>query len=402
MGFLDRFKKKPQEKRAEENADSDTLKALLNESETITEEQALNIPAVAKSVEFISNIVAMTPFKLYKKENEKVIEVTDDRRTFLLNNDTGDTLNAVQNKKAITNDYLLHGVAFNYIHKTRNRPNSLHYVKNGVVSVNKGTDEIFKTYTIRVNGVEYNNFDFLKFTRRTKDGITGKGILQQSPELLKTAYMTLLLEKNLVLTGGNKKGFLKSKNRLTKESMDALKEAWKKLYSNDGTENVIVLNDGLEFEQSGSTSVELQMNEKKKTLDKEIYDVFGISDKYDETIKESVIPILIAIECELNRNFLLEKEKGIYFFKADTTHLLRGSLKERYEAYAIAVDKGFLGIDEVREKEDEEAFGFDYIKLNQGDVFFNPKNKDLFVANTSKVTNLEGGEAENEDNNKVG
>ena len=37
--------------------------------------------------------------------------------------------------------------------------------------------------------------------------------------------------------GGNKKGFLKAKNRLTDAAMDKIKEAWKNLYSNNG-ENV--------------------------------------------------------------------------------------------------------------------------------------------------------------------
>ena len=61
---------------------------------------------------------------------------------------------------------------------------------------------------------------------------------KKSGELLKVAYTTLKFEQNLVSTGGNKKGFINAKKRLTKEAIDALKAAWYKFYSNND-ENVI-------------------------------------------------------------------------------------------------------------------------------------------------------------------
>ena len=184
--------------------------------------------------------------------------------------------------------------------------------------------------------------------------------------------------------------------------MNALRQAWKRLYSNKNAENVIVLNDGLEFAESSSSSVELQMNEKKNTLDKEIYEVCGIFDDYDKTVKEAIIPFLNAMENSLNKDLLLESEKNKgYYFKFDTTNILRGSLKERYEAYQIALNSNFLTLDEVREKEDLKPLGFDYIKLSLADVFYNTQSKEIFVPNTSTTTSLEtGGEAKDENRNK--
>ena len=59
-------------------------------------------------------------------------------------------------------------------------------------------------------------------------------------------YNSLKYEENLVLTGGNKKGFVKSARKLSQEAIDALKNAWRKLYRNS-SENVVILNDGLDF-----------------------------------------------------------------------------------------------------------------------------------------------------------
>ncbi len=110
----------------------------------------------------------------------------------------------------------------------------------------KNSDPIFKDYNISVQGQTYKPFEFLKILRATKDGARGIGVIEENNELLKVAYTTLKFEQNLVQTGGNKKGFISAKNRLTKDAIDALKAAWDKFYSNN-EENMIILNDGVTF-----------------------------------------------------------------------------------------------------------------------------------------------------------
>ena len=45
--------------------------------------------------------------------------------------------------------------------------------------------------------------------------------------MLSVAYNQMVYEEILVKTGGNKKGFLKSQGRLSKEAMDEVKGGWK-------------------------------------------------------------------------------------------------------------------------------------------------------------------------------
>ena len=137
----------------------------------------------------------------------KTVEVTSDNRPDLLNDDTKDTLNGVQFKRAIVRDYLLNGKAYAYINKKRNNVQSLHYVEAQKVQVNKNFDPIFKDYDLIVHGQTYKPFEFLKITRASPDGINGAGIIKENQELLKIAYQTLKFEQNLVTTGGNKRGF---------------------------------------------------------------------------------------------------------------------------------------------------------------------------------------------------
>ena len=400
MGWL-KFRKRNIEE-IKPNVDDVLLSAILDK-ETISCEQALNIPAVAQCVNLISETVSMIPIKLYREEisngKRKTVEIPDDVRCTLINEDTKDTFDGVQFKKALVRDYLLLGNAYAYINKQRNSVKSLHYVDCKNVTVNQNFDPIFKDYNILVQGKTFKPFEFLKILRSTKDGACGSGIVGENSELLKVAYTTLKFEQNLVSTGGNKKGFINAKNRLTREAIDALKTAWHNFYSNN-EENVIILNDGLTFQEASNTSVEMQLSQSKKSMNDSILDIFGVPKTWDwETfIKTAIMPILVAIECALNRDLLLEKEKKFFFFAFDTKEIIKGDIKTRFEAYKTALDSNLMQIDEVRNLENLEPLGLNFIKLGLQDVLLNPKTKEVYTPNTNQIANIENkiGGTENE------
>jgi HK97 family phage portal protein len=365
---------------------------------SISKDQALNIPTVSACVELISNTVASLPIMLYRESNGKVSEVVDDR-VKLLNDDTKDTLDAFQFKKALVIDFLIDGAGYAYINRERNKIKSLHYTEHQNVSINVGVDPIFKSYDILVNGATYRDFEFLKVVRKTKDGVTGKGIIQENNKILSVVYNSLIFEELLVKTGGNKKGFLKSQGRLSAEAIEQLKQAWNNLYKNN-SENVVVLNNGLDFQEASNTSVEMQLNENKKTNSIEVNKIFNVpipvldgtanEDVYYNFIKICILPILKAIETALNKDLLLPSEKDKSFYYAfDTKELIKGDIEKRFKAYEIAVKNGFMQVDEVRYREDLEPLGLDFIKLGLQDVLYNPKTKEIYTPNTNKTTNID-------------
>ena len=406
------FKKRSIE--ANQNITDDLLlKSILSEN-TIGKTEALNISAVARCVNLISDTVSMIPIKLYKEEmvngKRKTVEI-EDSRCDLFNYDTKDTLDGVQFKKALVRDYLLDGNAYAYINKRRNLVKSLHYVDCDHVLINQNFDPIFKDYNIMVYGKTYKPYEFLKIVRATRDGARGIGIIEENQELLKAAYLTLKFEQSLVSTGGSKKGFIKAEKKITKEAMDSLKRAWRELYCNTEN-NVIVLNDNLDFKEASSTSTEMQLNENKISLNNSILDIFNVPTEWNwETfIKTAIMPILTTIECALNRDLLLEKEKwgrqpsarmgtpceqserGVFYFAFDTKEITKGDIKTRFEAYKTALDANLMQIDECRYMEDLEPLGLNFIKLGLQDVLFNPQTKEVYTPNTNQIKNIEGSE----------
>lgn len=412
MAWYNFFRKK--EKRSVTSLEELLLSAGLSKGE-ITKKQALDIPTVASCVELISNTIACLPIKLYKDNGNRVNEIKGDIRTKLLNDETGDTLDAYQFKKALVVDYLLEGNAYAYINKSRNNFKSLHYVKESNVSVNVNVDPIFKDYSIMVNGMNYKNYNFIKILRDTEDGATGKGIIDTNNLVLTVAYNSLRYENILALTGGNKKGFIKSNKKLTAESIEMLKTQWNNMYSGN-TENCVILNEGLDFQESNSTSTEMQLNENKRSNAVEICKIFNIppsiiegdgkanESDYEKMVKLAILPILTAITTALNRDLLLEREKGSFYFAFDVKELLKSDIEKRYKAYEIGVKNGFLGINEVRYEEDKapiEAFN-DVIKLGLQDVLYNTVNGDIYTPNTDKTSNISNGKGgeDSEDRDK--
>ena len=197
-----------------------------------------------------------------------------------------------------------------------------------------------------------------------------------------------MYELGIAKKGGGKKGFIKSEKPLSDEAMKSLRRAWNRFYD-ENADNVVILNKDMDFKESSNSASELQLNERKQTLASEIKDIFHISDNYDETIKYAVIPIISAIECALNKNFLLEKEKEVFYFAFDTKKITRGSLKERYEAYKLAIETGWLGINEIRKEEDYSSLeGLDIIKMNLANVFYDMKNQKIYTPNTGTIVDL--------------
>lgn len=392
----------PPEEEQNSYSPDDLLLTSLLRGEKMTREKAMSIPAVAGAVDRISNLVAMLPIKMYKYvqdgDRKKVEEVTEDVRLKILNEDTGDLLDSFQLKKAIVNDYLTDKGAYIFIEKERNNFKSLRYVKPECVSPLTNYDPIFKDAKYLVNGNEYEMYNFITVLRQTKDGVKGISAIDEINKSIETAFNTILFESSVVKKGGAKKGFLTSERKLGNEEMNTLKSAWHRYYGNN-EENMIVLNQGIKFQDTSNSSAELQIDERKKTLASDIREVFHIYSDYNNTIKDGVIPIISAIETALNKNFLLEDEKGKMYFAFDTKKITRGSLKERYEAYKIASDTGWMTKNEIRRSEDyDEIDGLDVISMNLANVLYDIKTGKYYTPNTGSVMNLEKGGGEPNEN----
>jgi HK97 family phage portal protein len=384
--------------------DGQLLRALVSGEYAITREQALQVPAVAACVRLIGDTISTVPIRLYKVNDEtrQLDEVTDDPRLQMLNVDTGDTLSAAQFKKALVRDYLLDKGGYAYIEKRGNKVKALRYIDPGYISFNSNEDPIYKDYDILVNGRTFRPYQFIKVLRNTRNGRRGISVVEENSQPIGVAYLITKFQQRLIKTGGNKKGFLKSQNRIDDKAIASLKDAWARLFSED-SENVVVLNNGMEFQQSSESSTEMQINETVNTLTKEICQIFGVSMNLlsrGETgtasreerivfIQYCIQPILEEFVNALNRDLLLESEKDNMRFEADTSEFTKADPLERYQAYEIASRNGFMQIDEIRFKENMKPLGLDFVKMGLQDVMYYPNKGVTYNPNMNTIGGMD-------------
>ena len=409
MGLFKR-KKKIEERDGEINessADIALLNALIGTSDNITFEDALQIPSVSASIDFISGICARVPVQLFRENGEETEEIKDDNRVRMLNDDTGDMLNAYQMKKAWVTDYY-DGRGYIYINRHLNEVQSLNYVEKNQISISKNANPIFKDADIYIYDRKYYPYEFLRLCRNTKDGITGKSIVDESGKILSLYYDTMRFEQEQMKTGGIKGGFIKSENKLGEDAFSKLREAWNTFRNKRGS-NMMVLNSGMDFKETSATSTEMQLNENKQANANDITMLFLLSsqalqgandDEIVSAVKTAVMPIIEQMEAAYNQTLLLESEKQTMYFACDTSKIERGDILKRYQAYQIALSNHFMQPDEVRYKEDLPALGLDFIPLGLNDVLYNPRTGEIYTPNTDKTTNVINPTQNEEKNNE--
>lgn len=396
-------------KKTEERSVNDFEDLLLNGKlgvNVITESKAKQIPNFNASLNYISNIFATVPIKLYQEIDGVIKELKDDNRVSLLNDNCKDLLSIYNVKQRLINDYYCKGQGYIYINRKGNKILSLHYVDSRNISYIPNLNPIFKDAKIQINGKEYETYEFLNLVRNSKDGVSGTSIISENDLSLSTTYNSLRFENKQLINGGLKKGLFKVSEIKNKETFEViltnLKKTWKKLWdsNSDEEENCLVLNGDMNYQDISYNPRDMQLLELKKENNIDICKLFNVDpallngnateEQFLLFVKTVILPLFKQFEEVLNKNLLLESEKKSYYFAFDTRELLKADILKRYQAYEIGLRNTFLELNDVRYMENMDKLeGFDNIvKLGLDTVLYNSKNKDIFVANTNTTTNV--------------
>lgn len=385
-------------KREKRSTENDVIADVLNglsplvNGKTISRKQAMSIPVVTKSVNWIASAIASLPIKMYRRTDKGYIEVYDDYRLPLLNNYSGNCMTANDLKRQVIVDLLLEGNGYAYISKLGNKIDKLSYIPTSKLTYTESVNNIDKIVNVWVDGKQVQDYNVFRLVNNTKNGMSGVGFISDCQDLLSTILSSLQYENNSI-SSGVRRGFLKSKSKLDKDKMDELKQAWKRLTS-PSQSDVLVLNAGIEFEDASNTATESQLSQNKTINMHQILAYFGLptnffeganSDAYLTAVRIAVIPIVKQLVNALNNYLLLESEKQDLKFDIDTSEILRINANERYNAYQTGLSSGILTIDEVRRMENLPVLDMQYLKLGLGDVLYNIKDGKIFVPNTGAI-----------------
>jgi len=370
----------------------------------VSEEKAMQIPAVSSAVHLISSAIAKLPIELYDIDDDgDAKKILKDDRLFLLNSEPNEVQTATSLKKRIVIDYLLYGGSYIYIKRVenRNKIKSLHRLPVDSMTIEKyELDGFINSIEFNIDRVE-NNLklsDVACILKDSEDGFSPRGILDSGYKTLSTALNEIDYSGSILKNGSVPLAVLKTMGTLSEDALKRIKADWENLYT--GGQNAgktVLLENGLEYETVSLKPNELELTEAKKSGISDISRLFSIpesminanANKYNSNEQNNIYflqytlePILINIEKALNKSLLLESEKknGLYF-KFDTSAILMVTEKEKAEIAQVLSNTSAVKQNEIRKVLGLSKLDTDYMFLSQGKVFYNTETGKAFNPN---------------------
>lgn len=344
----------------------------------VSAERAMNFSAFFNGVLQISQTVASLPCLLYRRDGEKRRRYTEHPAYHVLKDSPSSLMDAFTYKEQALYHAIVWGNAYARIH--RDGGNRL----TGLTPFHPG-----KTFPRLHNGVlqyvhkpgagqperVYPREQILHVPGFGFNGIEGYSLIRLARESLGLGLALEHFAANFFGRGTHIGGVLQHPGSLSKEAHESLKVDFREKYSGLGNAHkAIVLEEGMKWAQTVMPMDDAQFLEsrifsiqevarwlnmpphKLKELSKATFD--NISSEQISWLQDTIRPWLVRFETAYTAQLLSAGDRagGAYFeFLIDA--LLRSDIKMRFEAYGIALDKGWMNRDEVRARENLNPMG---------------------------------------------
>ena len=345
--------------------------------ETVTVDRALAIPTVWRCVGLLSTVIAGCPINVVnKKKEQQTIAVLDP-------NNPNTTYSQYELWELVVAHLCLWGNA--YVQKIRNNADAiidLQPIIPSIVKVKRGnvdgkhTDgkyfsvEQWKDGTM-IGVKEYGNWDIMHIPGQGYNGLYGLSPLMVASQTFGTALAADKLAARFFSRGTSLSGIINVKAPLADQSQaDEIKRRWREV--NAGAAHggdVAVLDAETEFQQLTIPPDQLQFLESREWEASELARIYGIpphligdeskSTSWGTGIEQQNIGFVAytvagwtsRIEQRVTREIVNTRGQTAGF---DLTELMKGSTSERFTAYGLAIQWGWLTRNEARVREDME------------------------------------------------
>lgn len=368
----------------------------------IDSENILLIPTVESCLNLTAGSIAQMPIYLYEKTKKGKKPVENDLRVHLLNVKPNKFDTGYKLKKNMVMDYLIEGSSTVEIERGDfDLVEKLHYIPrrsvNARVSRN-GTKIVKAHFDISVSGegqqngsatqpISFENMICVVNNPTDSNPFIGRGVLTTGKHILQQALHENRYLKSLYLNGAVLRGLLKTSGRLSVDAIERLRQQMITNLSGNNSNKMMVLEEGLDFTPTSMKPIDLEFVKSRQETDIQIFRLFNVPENmtskdgngnFDDTnryfVRNTLGPIIKAIEAELDASLLADFEQGKYEFKFDTSELERASEADRIEMLVKATGGPLLTTNEGREALDYEAVvGGDDLQKNQSAVMMNTK-----------------------------
>ena len=217
------------------------------------------------------------------------------------------------------------------------------------------------------------------------DGYTGYDVVTFHREALGYGMAVKEFGSRFFSNGASPGGVLEHPNTLGKPALEHLKESWNAQHQGlSNAHRLQILEEGMKFHETGVDPKKAQALEVQKWTVDDCSRIFQIPphklgsmefSKYNNVEQLNIDFYCTTMlywfckwEQEVDYKLFMPSERGRIFAEIIADAVLRGNIKDRYEAYGIGRQWGFLNINDIHAKENMNPIG------PAGDVYLDPLN----------------------------
>jgi len=336
----------------------------------VTEGSAMTYAAVFACVRVISETIAGMPWHVYQKEGRNRVAQPKDPADWVLSMQPNGEQNAFEWRETVLADALLGGHHYSEIE----RDNSGRLLALWPMDRN------------RVDRIR-NQAGELRYRVKTNDGYVllepsevyhVQGPMGMSPimQAARSIGLGVALDKHGAAFFGNgthPSGLLTTEGKLTADQIVAMREQWENTHKGPGrAHKTAILQGGVKWEALTLPNDEAQFLESRQFQVEEICRWYrvpphkvgsltratwgNIEHQSIEFVTDCLVPWVQRMEHEANTKLFGRNLRGVRYSKLNVSALLRGDMKARFEAYAQALQNGWMSPNEVRELEDQNPY----------------------------------------------
>lgn len=336
----------------------------LNFSGLRNQYSAMNISAVYRAVEIISDSIAMLPIKIRQLDADHYNELDSHSLNLVMKN--AGYLSKYTFIKLLIQSIMLRGNGFAYIERAGDGTvTGLRYLPSGDVQIhyNKEKKELYYTCNY-VSKKRIEPINMIHLLKNTYDGVNGVSTLTYATRSINLSNNTENSANNFFTSGCNLAGILTVQGQLNDKQRDQIRSSWNQAYSNGGA-GLAVLQGNMDYKPIQLSAAESQMLESREFNITDIARFFGISPvllgdlshssystieaTQNQFLLHTLNPYIVLVEEEFTRKLFKPSESNLVI-DLDETALLKTDKSALAGYYGALLDKGVLCCNEVRKE----------------------------------------------------
>jgi len=335
---------------------------------------AMNLSAVYRAVELISNSIASLPIKILIQDESGKNEADKHPLNYVFSDrNTNNLISRFTLMKLLVQSVLLRGNGFALIERANGNVKALRYLEPNDVNIvfDKIKNKLYYDIPMLKQRVEPK--EMIHLVMFSYDGVKGLSVLQNAARSLGIAHSSENAAKSFFDNGMMINGILKVQGPVNQKQREDLRSAWNETYTANGS-GIAILQGNMDYQSVQLSAKESQMLESRQFSVTDIARFFGINPVLlgdlskvsfntleavqNEFLVHTLQPYISMIENEFDRKLLRQSEDNLSI-TLETNEILRTDKAAQSNYYSTLINSGVLSINEVRKELGYNGIGED-------------------------------------------